>query len=91
MRNDRFEWDDDKARANLVKHKVSFAAGCLVFNDPNSVEERDDDPHEDRYNVTGMVDDRLLTVNYAERAARIRIISARKANRREQAKYIGQV
>lgn len=90
MRNEHFEWDDDKARANIVKHKVSFEAGCLVFNDPNSVEERDDDPHEGRYNVTGMVDGRLLTVNYAERGARIRIISARKANRREQTKYIGQ-
>ena len=63
----------------------------LVFDDPNAVEERDDDPDEDRFNVTGLVLSRLVTVNYTERPPRYRIISARKANRREQNKYIGQV
>lgn len=90
MQDDRFEWDDRKARANLIKHEVSFEAGRLVFDDPNCLEERDDDPQEERYNVTGMVDGRLLTVNYTERMPRVRIVSVRKANRREQAKYFSQ-
>lgn len=91
MRNDRFEWDDDKARKNFRAHKITFEVACLVFDDPNFVEERDDDPDEDRFNVTGSVMGRLVTVNYTERPPRIRIISARKANRREQNRYLSQV
>lgn len=91
MRNNRFEWDDDKARINFFAHKITFEVACLAFDDPNAVEERDDDPDEDRFNLTGMVRDRLVTVTYTERPPRMRIISARKANRREQAKYIRQV
>lgn len=91
MRNDRFEWDDEKARKNFHAHKITFEVACLVFDDPNSVEERDDDPDEDRFNVTGSVVGRLVTVNFTERPPHTRIISARKANRREQAKYYSQV
>lgn len=91
MRDARFEWDDEKACRNLRAHKISFEVACLVFDDPNFVEERDPDPSEDRFNVTGMAFGRLVTVTYTERNTRIRIISARKANRREQIKYFRQV
>ena len=91
MQNDRFEWDDRKARLNFLAHKITFDVAQLVFDDPNAVEERDDDPDEGRFNITGMVSGRLVTVNFTDRPPRIRIISARKANRREQNKYIGQV
>ena len=43
---------------------------------------------EDRFIAIGMVGGRLLTVAYTERDGRIRIISARKATRREQDSYI---
>ena len=91
MQNDRFEWDDSKARINFLAHKITFDFALLVFDDPNAVEERDDDPDEDRFNITGMVMGRLVTVHFTDRPPRIRIISARKANRREQSKYIAQV
>ena len=91
MRNDRFEWDDAKARINVFAHKITFEIASLVFDDPNAVEERDDDPDEDRFNVTGLVLGRLVTVTYTDRAPRIRVISARKANRREQTEYVSQV
>ena len=91
MRNDRFEWDDDKARANLVKHEISFEAGCLVFDDPNVMDERDDDPDEERYRATGFVRERLVTVYYTNRILRIRIISVRKASPHEQQDYFNQV
>jgi uncharacterized DUF497 family protein len=90
MRNDRFEWDDEKARRNLLAHEISFDAACSVFDDPNSIEERDDDPDEDRFNITGLVQGRLVTVCCTDRPPRLRLISARKANRREQAKYFRQ-
>ncbi len=90
MRNDDYEWDDAKARINFLAHKITFEVACLVFDDPNSSEERDDDPDEVRFNIVGMVLGRLVTVTYTERPPRTRIISGRKANRREQNKYFGQ-
>ena len=92
MQDGRFEWNDAKARANLEKHEVSFEVARRVFDDPAGVDEIDDrGAHgEDRFIVTGMVDGRLLTVSYTERDSRIRIISARKATRREQISYFNQ-
>ncbi len=91
MKNDRFEWDDEKAKLNRFAHKITFEIACLVFDDPNFVEERDDDPGEERFNIVGMVLGRLVTVTYTDRPPRIRIISARKASRHEQIKYRNQV
>ena len=89
MQDDRFEWNDAKARANLEKHEVSFEVARLVFDDPAGIDEIDDrgEYGEDRFTTTGMVGERLLTVTYTERDGRIRIISARKATRREQDSY----
>jgi uncharacterized protein len=89
MQDDRFEWNDAKARANLEKHEVSFEVARLVFDDPAGIDEIDDRAEygEDRFTTTGMVGERLLTVTYTERDGRIRIISARKATRREQDSY----
>jgi len=79
-------------RANLRKHEVSFEVAKLVFDDPHSVDEIDhrDDYGEDRFDAIGMARGRLLTVTYTEREGRIRIISARKATRREQDNYFSQ-
>jgi uncharacterized DUF497 family protein len=92
MQDERFEWSDSKARANLKKHEVSFEMARLVFDDPAGTDEIDDreDYGEDRFIFSGKVGQRLLTVTYAERDGRIRIISARKATRREQDSYFSQ-
>lgn len=92
MQGDRFEWSEAKAHANLQKHGVSFEIGRRAFDDSASIDEIDDreDYGEDRFIITGMVDRRLLTVTYTERDGRIRIISARKATRREQDSYFSQ-
>jgi hypothetical protein len=92
MPDEPFEWNDAKARANLKKHSVTFAAARLVFDDAASVDEIDDreDYGEDRFIIIGMANRRLLTVTYTERDGRIRIISARKATRREQDDYFRQ-
>ena len=42
MPDDRFEWSAAKARANLSKHRVSFEAGQLIFDNPASIDETDD-------------------------------------------------
>jgi uncharacterized DUF497 family protein len=66
--------------------------GRLVFDDPASIDEVDDRENygEDRFLITGKVNGRLLTVAYTECNGRIRIISARKATRREQDSYFSQ-
>jgi hypothetical protein len=89
----RFEWDDEKALANLEKHGVSFGEATEVFYDANALEGYDAEhsPEEDRFFIIGLSSRRLLFVVYAERAGDIiRIISARKAVKKEQEAY-GQV
>ena len=83
-----FEWDDEKAAFNLKKHGVSFETAVLVFYDENRIEMYDVEHSmdEDRYNTIGMVDD-ILFVVYTERRDRLRIISARPANKKERSMY----
>jgi uncharacterized DUF497 family protein len=89
MIDDEFEWDDAKAQSNLRKHKISFRQACRVFEDLFVLIEQDlaSDYDEDRFLATGVANSIVLTVAYAERGSRIRIISARKANSAEQRKY----
>ena len=83
-----FEWDDKKAAINLQKHGVSFETAILVFQDEDRIELYDSahSADEDRYNTIGLVED-ILFVVYTERKNRVRIISARPANRKERSMY----
>jgi len=79
-----YEWDPDKAAANLKKHGVSFEAACEVFDDPNAFHFFDvgHSVGEARYNVVGLARQRLLFVVYTERGEQTtRIISAREAEK----------
>lgn len=85
-----FEWDPAKAGANLAKHGVSFEEAVTVFGDPLSLSMPDPShsEEEERFLVLGAsTAHRLLVVAYAERPPRTRIISARKATRRERNEY----
>ena len=86
----RFEWDDEKALANLKKHGVSFGEATEVFYDPNALEDYDaaHSDEEKRFFIIGVSSLRLLYVVYAERAGDVvRIISARKADKVERENY----
>lgn len=86
----QFEWNPDKANLNLKKHGVSFNKASTVFNDPLSVTFPDPDHFfgEDRYVIIGLsIADRILIVPHTDRADRVRIISAREANRNERRFY----
>jgi uncharacterized DUF497 family protein len=86
----RFEWDDEKAIANLEKHGVSFGEATEVFYDPNALEgfDAENSTEENRFFIIGLSSRRLLYVVYAERADdMVRIISARRAMNREQELY----
>lgn len=85
-----FEWDDDKAEANERKHGVSFTEAETVFADQLALTGYDPDhsDEEDRYITMGTsIDGRLLVVAHTDRNDRIRIISARKASRKERRDY----
>jgi len=83
-----FQWDPDKARANLRKHRVDFADAATVFDDPNALTLDDPHPHEARFVTLGMdALGRLLVVCWSSRGEEFRIISARRANRAETRQY----
>jgi uncharacterized DUF497 family protein len=84
-----FEWDDAKARANYRKRRVHFADAVAVFEDGAAITIPDDDSDEEERFVTIGRDAfaRLLVVIYTWRGLNIRLISARKANRRETRDY----
>lgn len=85
-----FEWDEEKAKANLQKHGVSFEEAQTVFTDPLAITIPDPDhsTDEDRFITIGESNKkRLLVVVYTERRKKIRLISARKAARAERKKY----
>ena len=85
-----FEWDDEKAKANLKKHRVGFDEATTVFTDPFSVTIPDlgHSGDEQRYVDIGSSDkSRTLVVVYTERGSNIRIISCRKATPSERTLY----
>jgi hypothetical protein len=87
-----FEWDDAKAKSNLRKHGVSFEDAVTVFDDPIAITLDDPDHSEDERRfliMGGSKDGYLLVVCHCDRPDRIRLISARKANRRERRYYEG--
>ncbi len=85
-----YEWDPAKAQANVKKHRVTFEEAASVFLDPSALTFWDPDhsEEEDRELTIGRsAQQRLLFVAHAPRDSRVRIISARKATRKEQKQY----
>jgi uncharacterized DUF497 family protein len=85
-----YEWDRVKAAANVKKHRVRFEEAASVFLDRLAMTFPDPDhsKEEDREITIGCsARQRVLFVAHAGRAGRIRIISARRATRREQRQY----
>ena len=83
------EWDDAKAAKNFRDHGVTFDLGVRAFRDPFAIEMIDEreDYGEERINLIGMCEGMILHVTYTERDERIRIISARRAEKHEQDDY----
>ena len=83
-----FEWDDAKNRANEIKHGVAFEA-VAGFDWDGALAKRDDRRAygEPRYTAVGHIGRRLHVLVFTFRGQSIRIISLRRANRREQRYY----
>ncbi len=86
----QFEWDEKKAQSNLRKHGISFEEATTAFGDTLSI--TIDDPlhsqNEDRLILIGLSEDlKTLVVVHVEKRDTVRIISARKASKREKQFY----
>ena len=89
---DKFVWDEEKHKANIKKHDVSFQEAASVFDDENAIyfDDEDHSENEERFKVIGFSErTRLIMVCHCYRNGNslIRIISARKANKKENAQY----
>ena len=84
-----FEWDDAKSDACFAHRGFDFAYAIHAFLDDDRIVGRDRRwPYgEDRYRLLGAIEGRVFVVIYTMRGSVIRIISARKANRREVREY----
>jgi len=80
-----FEWDENKNVENIKKHGVNFEEAELAFQDENAVELYDElnSDGEIRYQIFALSPNRLLFVAFTVRKEIIRIIPARKANRKQ--------
>ncbi len=90
----QFKWDEEKAKTNLVKHRVSFETAVRAFSDPFQLTEQSRiENGECRWQTMGMVDGQMVlfvahTVMDDDRVSEIiRIISARKADPKERKRY----
>lgn len=92
MKNIKFTWDENKNSLNKKKHGVSFEEAETVFYDENAIEYDDPDhsEKEERFLMLGVSHKlRTLVICHClrEEGTVIRIISARKATKKEQANY----
>ncbi|MBK8149617.1 MAG: BrnT family toxin [Acidobacteria bacterium] len=91
----KFEWDFRKAEINQEKHGVDFGEALEVFGDPNALYGNDPEHSisERRFFVIGISKNQLLFVVYVEKdgGETIRIISARRADRRHHFEYAKQL
>jgi uncharacterized DUF497 family protein len=91
-----FEWDPEKARENAVKHAVGFELAATVFRDPLhlAVYDEDHSESEERWMTLGQAENGNLlvvvhTFEESNEGAKVRIISAREATKRERQDYEG--
>jgi uncharacterized protein len=83
-----YQWNRDKATANLRKHGIDFADAVSVFSDDLALTISDERFDEERFVTIGLDGfGRVLVVVYTLRGEAIRVISARKASRQERQQY----
>jgi hypothetical protein len=85
----RFEWDEKKDAINIKKHGVSFEEAKMVFYDPKRFEVYDSEHslYEDRWQIIGLSCCDILSVICSEKDGFIRIISARRADKKDEEVY----
>lgn len=82
-----FEWDLDKSRSNLVKHGIDFETAKNLWLDEDRIEIWAPHPVEDRGIIIGKHQNKLWTAIFTMRGNAIRIISVRRARKKEAKLY----
>jgi uncharacterized protein len=85
-----FEFDPEKSAANLAKHGIDFEAAQALWLDDRRVTAPSDFPGEERWIVIGAIGERLWTAAITLRGDVFRIISVRRARRKEEVLYGSQ-
>jgi uncharacterized protein len=81
-------WDEAKRQANIAKHGLDFVGCEAIFDYPViSLEDTRDAYGEQRINLLGWLDGRVVNMTYTERGETLRVISLRRANRHETRRY----
>ena len=88
-----FDWDDNKNKINITKHGISFEEASSVFVDERALlfDDPEHSEEEDRFLLLGMSEDANLCIVchcYRESDTVIRLISARKATKKESERYV---
>lgn len=87
----KFDINPVKSANNKRDHGFDFEEALKLFSDPNRTEDPDDSnghsDYEDRYKSIGFAGERLIYLSYTIRKNRVRIITARKANKTEKEYY----
>ena len=81
-----FEWDEEKDRSNQAKHAISFDEAIAIFADAGIVvlDVTRIEDGEDRWKAIGLIEAKLFAVTFTMRDDVCRIISARRANSKEE-------
>ncbi|MEO7969967.1 MAG: BrnT family toxin [bacterium] len=88
----RFEWDEAKRRANLIRHGFDFLDGEDVFNgETYSFPDNRFNYGENRFLTFGMLRGKVVAIIHTESDEAIRIISVRKASRNEEETYFKEI
>lgn len=85
----RFEFDPDKSEANKAKHGIDFVEAQRLWDDDNLIEGPARTDEEPRMVAIGMIDGKLWTAVYTMRGEMVRIISVRRARKKEASNYEG--
>lgn len=83
-----FEWDESKRILNLTKHGIDFVDAIKIFQDTARIELKSERHGEQRLQTIGMIEDiTIILVVYIDRNEKKRLISARRASKKERDAY----
>ena len=83
----KFEWDQDKSKSNKIKHGIDFTVARALWNDPDRIVIRAPYPLENRYIMIAQIEDKIWAAIYTIRGSSFRIISVRRARKKEEDLY----
>ena len=83
----KFEWDEKKSGINLSKHGIDFNTATELWDDENRIQIQTAFPIENRRILIGKIGEKIWAAIYTRRNNSIRIISVRRARKREARIY----